>query len=78
MAYAHCVYPNRHTSNVRLRTSVADTLSGRGEHLVALSAVVDPMATTSTDARAAAFVVASDLAVDPAGSDALETAFATD
>jgi hypothetical protein len=72
------VYPNRHTSNVRLRTSVADTLSGRGEHLVALNAVVDPMATTSTDARAAAFVVASDLADDPAGSDALETAFATD
>ena len=63
------------TPNIRLRTSMADTLSGRGEHQVALNAVVDPMAATSTHARAAAFVVASDLVVDPAGSDALETAF---
>ena len=34
-----------------------------------------PCGAAAAHARAAAFVVASDLVVDPAGSDALETAF---
>jgi heme-degrading monooxygenase HmoA len=75
MTYAHWVYPNRHTSNGRVRTSLADTLSGRGQHLVVLNTVADPMAATSMQVRTAAFVVASELAVDPVGAGALEGAF---